>query len=110
MNHLLPVRRLRETDTLLAFHHPRPSYPVHIVLVPKQAISSLLDLSPQDDALMRDLFTTVQILVRDLGLEAGGYRLVANGGAWQDVPQLHFHLIAEGTPGGRDIAHKEQSE
>jgi histidine triad (HIT) family protein len=95
MTFALPVRRLRETDTLLAFYHPQPSYPVHIVLVPKRPVATLLDLPADDTAFLRDLVQTVQDLVRELGLEERGYRLIANGGAYQDVPQCHFHLIAD---------------
>jgi histidine triad (HIT) family protein len=95
MSFAIPLKRLRETPTLLAFQHPSPSYPVHILLVPKRAYASLLELPPEDADFLRDLFDTVQSLVRELGLEKTGYRLVANGGANQDVPVLHFHLIAE---------------
>lgn len=80
----------------MAFYHPSPSYPVHILLVSKRPYASLLDLPPADVAFQRDLLTTVQGLVRELGLEGCGYRLVANGGPNQDVPLLHFHLISEG--------------
>ncbi|MEZ4510613.1 MAG: hypothetical protein R3C62_01950 [Chloroflexota bacterium] len=38
MSFLIPVQRLRETATLLAFHHPKPSYPLHILLVPKRPL------------------------------------------------------------------------
>ena len=95
MSFLLPLQRLRETRTLLAFHHPQPSYPLHILIVPRRDYGSLMDVSPQDGEFQRDLFETVQSLVREFGLEATGYRLIANGGAYQDTPILHFHLIAE---------------
>lgn len=98
MSFLIPVNRLRETETLLAFHHPKPSYPIHILLVPKRALPNLAALSPSDTAFLTDLFQTVQSLVRELELESTGYRLIANGGAYQDVPQLHFHLISEKQP------------
>jgi histidine triad (HIT) family protein len=94
MSFALPVQRLRETNTLLAFHHPRPAYRVHILLVPKRAIPGLAALNPADQAFLSDLIACVQSLVAELGLEAGGYRLIANGGAYQDLPQLHFHLVA----------------
>lgn len=94
MSFALPVTRLRETRSLLAFAHPSPAYPVHILIVPKRACRSLLDLSPEDGEFLRDLVTTVQDLVRELGLEQAGYRLVTNGGAYQDVGVLHFHLIS----------------
>jgi histidine triad (HIT) family protein len=95
MSFAIPVHRLRETATLMAFHHPQPSYPVHILLVPKKAIANLAALTPADADFMVDLFATVQSLVAEFGLEKGGYRLITNGGLYQAVPQLHFHLISD---------------
>lgn len=95
MSFAIPAARLRETPTLLAFHHPRPAYPLHILLVPKREYRSLAELDPSDTAFQRDLFETVQSLVRDFGLETQGYRLIANGGVNQDIAILHFHLISE---------------
>ncbi|RPJ51108.1 MAG: HIT domain-containing protein [Chloroflexi bacterium] len=95
MHFAIPLNRLRETATLLAFHHPSPSYPVHVLIVPKRAYASLLDLDPADAAFQRDLFETVRSLVNEFCLAKSGYRLIANGGAYQDAPILHFHLIAE---------------
>jgi histidine triad (HIT) family protein len=95
MNFAIPLQRLRETETLLAFHHPSPSYPVHILLLPKQAYRSLLELPTGDSSFQRDLFDTVQSLVREYHLEQAGYRLIANGGAYQELPILHFHLVSD---------------
>lgn len=92
MSFAFPAKRLRETETLLAFHHPKPSYPLHVVLVPKQAVSSLMELDPST-AFLSDLVTTVQSLVTELRLPA--YRLIVNGGEYQDFPQLHFHLVSD---------------
>lgn len=95
MSFVIPVNRLRETPTLLAFYHPSPSYPFHVLLVPRRAYKSLLDVPAADVDFQRDLFETVQSLVREFDLERRGYRLVANGGSFQDMPILHFHLVAE---------------
>ena len=94
MSFLISGQRLRETDTLIAFHHPQPSYPFHVLLVPKQAYASLLDVPPQATDFMSDLIETVQSLVREFQLESSGYRLITNGGPYQDVPLLHFHLVS----------------
>jgi histidine triad (HIT) family protein len=94
MSWSIPVERLAETASLIAFYHPTPSYPVHILLVPKRNYASLSALPPEDTAFQRDLFLTVAKLVQDLSLEQKGYRLICNGGAYQDVPLLHFHLIS----------------
>jgi len=97
MSFAIPVKRLRETETLLAFHHPQPSYPLHILLVPKRPFSTLLDVPPDDADFLRDLVEAVQSLVREFNLEQRGYRLITNGGAYQDVPHLHFHLVSDVT-------------
>ena len=93
MSFAIPVHRLRETETLLAFQHPKPSYPFHILLVPKKSVSSLKALDSKDAAFLSDLYSTVQSLVDEFQLSA--YRLVVNGGDYQDFPQLHFHLISD---------------
>ena len=99
MNFAIPVHRLRETNTLLAFHHPQPAYPLHILLIPRRVIPSLSELDPAQDApFLADLFTTVQSLVAELHLEQTGYRLIVNGGEYQDFPYLHFHLISDTYP------------
>jgi histidine triad (HIT) family protein len=94
MSFAIPVRRLRETETLIAFRHPKPVYAVHILLVPKKALASVTDLTPADAGFLTELFGTVRSLVVEFGLEQTGYRLVVNGGEYQDVAQLHFHLIS----------------
>lgn len=92
MSFALPVKRLRETVTLMAFHHPKPSYAFHVLLVPKKSVVSLKELDPNDSAFLADLYSTVQSLVDEFHLPA--YRLIVNGGEYQDFPQLHFHLIS----------------
>ena len=98
MNFALPLERLHETDTLLAFYHPKPNYPFHILLVPKRHITSLETLSSQDNPFLADVFATVQQLVSKFKLDKGGYRLIVNGGKYQEFGLLHFHLIADERP------------
>jgi len=90
----LPLSRLRETATLLAFFHPAPSHPFHVLLIPRKPIPSLGDLDPAvEAAFLADLFTAAQSLVDEYDLPA--YRLIVNGGAYQDFPHLHFHLVSD---------------
>lgn len=95
MSFAIPVDRLHETRTLIAFRHPRPEYAFHVLLVPKRAITTLMALTPEDGDFTRDLFGAVQRLVQEHELDAHGYRLILNGGSYQDVPHLHFHLISD---------------
>ena len=54
-----------------------------------------MDLSEEDNILLFDLVRTIQLIVKRFSLEPGGYRLIVNGGNYQKIPQLHFHLISE---------------
>ena len=93
MSFVVPARRLRETDTLMAFDHPKPAYAFHVILIPKRQFATLKDLDPNDSAFLRDLYSSVQSLVDEFHLES--YRLIVNGGEYQDFPHLHFHLISD---------------
>lgn len=93
MSFAIPVQRLRETETLMAFYHPKPAYLFHVLLVPKKAVASLKDFDSRDAMFLSDLYSTVQNLVEEFHLSA--YRLIVNGGEYQDFPQLHFHLISD---------------
>jgi histidine triad (HIT) family protein len=93
MSFAIPVKRLRETKTLIAFYHPKPSYTFHVLLVPKKAVASLKDFDSTDIAFLTDLYSIVQSLVSEFQLPA--YRLIVNGGEYQDFPQLHFHLVSD---------------
>lgn len=92
---VIPGEKLIETDKVLAFHHPSPSYPLHILIVPKAKYRSLNDLPTVDNKFESDLFLTVNKLVQRFDLERYGYRLIANGGTAQEVDHLHFHLISD---------------
>lgn len=97
MSFAIPVKRLYETESLVAFYHPRPAYPIHILIIPKKAIASLAELKPGEDfciTFLSDLIACTQSLVDRLKLVEPGFRLITNGGKYQDVAQLHFHLVS----------------
>lgn len=98
MNFALPIDRLFETQTLIAFFHPQPAYPFHVLLIPRKEIPDLLSLNAQQTAFLEDVIKTAQQIVKDYHLEQYGYRLILNGGPNQEFPILHFHLIAEINP------------
>jgi histidine triad (HIT) family protein len=95
MSSVIPAKRLRESETLLAFFHPRPAYPFHVILTPKKDIRTFADLSPTDPFLA-EMVSTAQGLVTEFHLAS--WRLIVNGGENQKFPHLHFHLISEELP------------
>ena len=93
MSFAIPVQRLRETETLMAFYHPKPAYPFHVLLVPKKSVATLKDFDSTDTAFLTDLYSTIQVIIDEYQLPA--YRLIVNGGEYQEFPQLHFHLVSD---------------
>jgi histidine triad (HIT) family protein len=95
LSDFIPVNKLHETEHVVAFYHPKPSYPLHILIVPKRRIQSLLALTDADTAVVQEVIKTAQYLAQTLALEEKGFRLIVNGGAYQDVMQIHWHLISD---------------
>jgi histidine triad (HIT) family protein len=95
MNNFLPVERLSENEYWVAFHHPQPAHPLHILMMPRRNIENLMDAPGSSPELFSALFTMVQSLITEFKLEHYGYRLITNGGPYQSIPQWHWHLISE---------------
>ena len=91
----LPMKRLRDTSTLVAFFHPQPSHKLHILIVAKRKYKTIFDIPPSEKQFTDDLFVTVKSLIKEFHLEEGAYRLILNGGDYQEVDHLHFHLISD---------------
>ena len=87
-----PVDVVLETDGVLAFRHTRPAWPVHIVVVPKRHVPSLVDLGDADEALLHEVLSAVRRVANEVLQEHGGCRVVTNLGRYQDSKHLHFHV------------------
>jgi histidine triad (HIT) family protein len=96
----IPAEILRESDRIVAFRDLDPKAPTHVLLIPKQHIASLEDVSDDDGAMMADIAQAAAHLARTEGIDESGWRLVTNVGpdAGQSVFHLHFHLL-----GGRPM-------
>ncbi|MGI6239292.1 MAG: HIT family protein [Christensenellales bacterium] len=90
----LPIKRLYEDARLIAFRHPAPSADPHILIVPKARMRTARDVS---DAMFADAARTACML-------AAGHaplEMRINGGARQEVMQVHFHLLPMRASRGR---------
>lgn len=102
----IPAKTLFENEHAFAFPDINPQAPVHVLVIPKGPYVSLADFSANaPDALQAGFWKAVGEVARKLGLEAGGYRILANAGtdAHQEVPHLHVHIFA-GRPLGPMLA------
>jgi histidine triad (HIT) family protein len=89
-----PVDVVMETADVLAFHHTRPFWPVHIVVVPKRHVPSLIDLGGADEALLHEVLAVVRRVAARVTREHGACRVLTNLGRYQDSKHLHFHVNA----------------
>ena len=87
-----PVDVVRDTKNVLAFHHTRPHWQIHIVVVPKLHVPSLTDLGGYDVALVYDLLDVVREVAAEVEAQYGACRVVTNLGKYQDSKHLHFHV------------------
>jgi diadenosine tetraphosphate (Ap4A) HIT family hydrolase len=102
----IPNRTVYEDEWVLAFHDINPQAPTHILVIPKGPYCSFADFSVQaSEAEIAGFMRAVGKIAHDQGLEAPGYRLLANMGAdsGQEVPHFHVHIFA-GKPLGRMIS------
>ena len=92
LNGRLAVEKVRETDRVLAFHHPKPNWDLHIVLIPKEHITKLVEIT--DASLLGEFLDVAINIIRDLGLADSNYKIITNGGSYQYSQHVHFHLVS----------------
>lgn len=88
----VPLDVVHEDDQVLAYHHTRPFWQVHLVAVPKRHIASLTTVGPADEVDVRALLAVVQRLAREVEEQHGAAAVLTNLGAYQDSKHLHVHV------------------
>ena len=92
----IPAKLVKKTPDVLAFHDVNPQAPVHVLVIPTKHVASVRDASgPEGEKLLGRLLAFASEVATELGLDAKGYRVVANTGAdgGQTVHHVHLHLL-----------------
>jgi len=91
----IPSTKVYEDDEILAFRDINPLAPVHVLVIPKKHISSLVELQPENEAMVGRIYTVINKIARQENIFESGFRVVVNCGedGGQEVKHLHFHLI-----------------
>ena len=91
----IPAAKVHDSEHLIAFRDVNPQAPVHILIIPKRHVESVLALQEADSPLVGEIHLLAARLARDEGIADSGFRLVTNtnAAAGQSVPHLHFHLL-----------------
>ncbi len=95
----IPSRKAHEDDELLAFHDIAPWAPVHVLVIPKRHIPSLVEVDAGDAPLLGRMLALAPRLMRANGV-TNGFRTLINNGAdgLQEVPHLHLHVMGGPRP------------
>jgi len=95
-----PARKVYEDDMLLAIEDIYPRAPVHLLIMPKRHVPTLLDLQPDDAPWVAAIPFVANRLARERNIAENGYRLVVNvkHGGGQAIFHVHYHLL-----GGRTL-------
>lgn len=97
----IPSTPVYESEHVLAFHDIQKVAPVHVLVVPKKHLSSVLELNAEDHEVLSALQLGIQKVAAITGVAETGFRVITNCGATagQSVFHLHYHVI-----GGRELA------
>ena len=97
----IPADILYQDEQVIAFRDINPQAPVHVLVIPREHIPSVVELSGAESSLVENMVSIASQLAVKEGVSGSGYRLVINCGeqGGQLVPHLHLHLL-----GGRQLA------
>ena len=84
-----------QDEAVLAFKDIAPKAPVHILIIPRKHVVSVLDIEANDGGVIGQIFQVAGQLAREQGIADSGFRVVVNSGAdaGQSVSHLHYHLL-----------------
>jgi len=94
-NGTIPSKKVYEDAEVVAFDDIHPMAPVHVIIIPKKHIPTMLDVTKTDTSSIGSMFTAAQEVARIKGINERGFRVVINcnkeGG--QVIFHLHMHVL-----------------
>ena len=96
INREIPSEIVYEDEKVIAFKDVNPAAPIHILVVPKKHIETLLDVSEEDSSLIAHIYQVINKIAKDNEFADKGFRVIANCGrdSGQEVMHIHFHVLA----------------
>lgn len=94
----LPVDVIWEDERATAFHHPESHEGIHVVIIPKKHIKSILDPAALDGALLASMVQAIQEVAFSLKLNQTGFYVRTNAAAPGVTPHMHWHIYGPGIP------------
>jgi histidine triad (HIT) family protein len=100
----IPTAKVYEDDEVIVFNDINPAAPIHLLLVPREHVESLMTVGPQHQALVGRMLLLAPRLAREQG-STNGFRVVINNGpgGGQEMFHLHMHVLAGPRPWKRTL-------
>ena len=91
----IPAEKAYDSDEVFAIKDINPQAPIHLLIIPKKHFSTVLEIQEEDHELIGSIYSIVNRLAKDNGLDQTGFRVVVNCGteAGQSVFHIHYHLL-----------------
>jgi histidine triad (HIT) family protein len=92
----IPATIVYEDGQVVVFEDINPQAPVHLLVIPRQHISSLAEVQDDNASLLGHIQCVIAHLARQQGFAAPGFRVVNNCNAdgGQEVGHIHYHVLA----------------
>ena len=90
----VPSEIIYEDEKVLVFKDLEPKAPIHILVIPKTHISSVMEINEENSEIISHIFKVIKKLSSKLNLQ-NGFRIVNNCGKYggQTVNHIHFHVL-----------------
>lgn len=91
----IPAKIIFEDKDIVAFNDVNPIAPIHVLIIPKKHIVSVVDIKQEDTMLMGRLTMVAKKIAEDLKISEKGYKLLMRVGreGGQEVDHIHLHLL-----------------
>lgn len=103
INREIPSKIVYEDEKVIAFNDVNPAAPIHILVIPKKHIPTLLGVPEDENELISYIYQIINKIAQEYGFAEKGFRVIANCGedSGQEVQHIHFHVL-----GGKKLGDK----
>lgn len=95
---IMPINLIDKNKNTITFEHPSKFWQKHYLIVPTSNIKNFLELDFDRNKyheIIFDILRSTQTMIQKKYIKPeDNFSLLVNGGLYQDVPQLHFHLAS----------------
>jgi len=94
-----------ENDSVIAFPSIEPAASTHIIIIPKEHVATFEDLEEKHKDILIEMAKAAQKIIEKKKISKA-YKLVFNGGKYQSIPHIHWHLLGGNLENKENVINK----